>query len=598
MKKYFNISDKFFNKIYKTIDKDYIDNCPTDNWFNLFIYILKKYKWPFFFITLLFFSGLIEFFLLNSLSENFTNWFQEKPCPLLLKSLIINITYFVIGYIVIEILVRIGNFLNSIYVPLFEGTIRIVLNNICLQQPYDLFINVGEGEIASKLQEITDGMSDIFEFLSSKLFPSILQLIITCFFIFKRDKIYFLIFVFWLSSTSYLCFILSKKSGKKAQLTFSEQSKLSRILVDIFSNIFVIKSFRNEDKECLYFINSQKKETTIYNDFLLSLNKVRIIFSGLYLFFIIFIGNFWLLNTWYNGILTPGDVVFLFSTSGSASWVVWFLFDELPEFFTAVGQCKSSLDVFNRRICLVKEENKKDWTIEGKIEFKNVTYKNILKNISFTIEKGKKVGIIGPSGSGKSTLVSLLLKIIENEEGSIIIDGENIKNISEKTIKESINIVTQDNLIFDRSIEENITLGEEYSEEAIMEAVDKSQIKDVVESREEGLKFPVGNKGRRLSGGQKQRLNIARVLVRNPKIIITDEAGSALDPLTEMEITNNLMELYKSNTIISITHDIPLTTRWDYLLVLDKGSLVEEGSPQDLIDKKGLYYSLLNGGKD
>jgi ABC-type multidrug transport system fused ATPase/permease subunit len=205
------------------------------------------------------------------------------------------------------------------------------------------------------------------------------------------------------------------------------------------------------------------------------------------------------------------------------------------------------------------------------------------------------VGIIGPSGSGKSTLVSLLLKIMENDGGEILIDGINIKEMGEETIKKSINIVTQDNLIFDRSIEENITLGEEYGQEAIMEAVKKSQIKDVVEGKEGGLSFLVGNKGRRLSGGQKQRLNIARVLVRNPSIIICDEAGSALDPLNEMIIMDNLVNLYRDNTMIFITHDIPLTTHWDHILVLDNGFLVEQGSPEELKKNKGLYYKLLTG---
>jgi ABC-type multidrug transport system fused ATPase/permease subunit len=277
-----------------------------------------------------------------------------------------------------------ASLVSAIYIPLFEGTIRIVLNNVCLQQPYEVFINIGEGEMAAKLQEITDGMSDIFEFLSNIFLPAMLQLGFSMWLISQRNKGYLLIFSLWILSTGLLCVYLSIRSGYKAQKTFNEQSILSRILVDIFSNIFVIKSFRVERQECKFFSLRQQKETTIYNDFLLSINQVRMAFSVFYLFFIIFIGNSWLLYQWWQQLLTPGDVVFLFATSGSATWVVWYLFDEMPEFFTAVGQCRSSLDVFNKRMCPQLENQRKLLHLKGNIEFKNVNLANLTVDSSST----------------------------------------------------------------------------------------------------------------------------------------------------------------------------------------------------------------------
>jgi ABC-type multidrug transport system fused ATPase/permease subunit len=591
----FNFYHKYFQRTYQTLDKDYIDQCPTDTWYNLFLHLLNKYKLPFLIICLLAFAGLGEFFILNSMTENFIEWFGQDPSWSTLKSLGYNLFFFAVIYIVVEIFSLLASLVSSIYIPLFEGTIRIVLNNICLQQPYEVFINIGEGEMSSKLQEITDGMSDIFEFLSNTLLPSLFQLIFSMWLIGRRDKGYLVIFSLWLFFTGILCVYLSKRSGYKAQKTFNEQSILSRILVDIFSNIFVIKSFRVERKECTYFSLRQQKETTIYNDFLLSINQVRMAFSAFYLFFIIFLGNSWLLYQWWQQLLTPGDVVFLFATSGSATWVVWYLFDEMPEFFTAVGQCRSSLDVFNKRSCPKMENKRKLLHLNGQIEFKNVNYGGILKNINLKIENGAKVGIIGPSGSGKSTLVSLLLKIIDNDGGEILIDGEDIKNINEETIKNTIGIITQDNLIFDRTIEENITLGETFTHEQVIESIQQAQLGDVVHSKDQGVDFPVGNKGRRLSGGQKQRLNIARVFIRHPKIIICDEASSALDSKNEKIIMDNLINTYKDNTIFFITHNINTTVDLDYVIVLDGGSVVEFDTPKNLKNKKGFYWEYLKG---
>lgn len=236
--------------------------------------------------------------------------------------------------------------------------------------------------------------------------------------------------------------------------------------------------------------------------------------------------------------------------------------------------------------------------LEGHIEFKNVSYgyntdKEVLNNIDLKIEKGKTFALVGPSGGGKTTICHLIPNFYKVEEGEILIDGMNIKDITFESLRKNIGIVQQDVYLFNASMRDNILYGRlDATEEEVIEAAKRANIHDYIMSLEEGYDTVVGERGVRLSGGQKQRLCIARVFLKNPPILILDEATSALDNTTEILIQQALDELCKGRTTIVVAHRLSTIKNADEIAVISEGKIVEQGNHNMLINNNGIYSDL------
>ena len=236
--------------------------------------------------------------------------------------------------------------------------------------------------------------------------------------------------------------------------------------------------------------------------------------------------------------------------------------------------------------------------LEGHIEFKNVSYgyntdKEVLNNIDLKIEKGKTFALVGPSGGGKTTICHLIPNFYKVEEGEILVDGINIKNITFESLRKNIGIVQQDIYLFNASMRDNILYGRlDATEEEVIEAAKRANIHDYIMSLEEGYDTVVGERGVRLSGGQKQRLCIARVFLKNPPILILDEATSALDNTTEILIQQALDELCKGRTTIVVAHRLSTIKNADEIAVISGGKIVEQGDHNMLINNNGIYSDL------
>ena len=236
--------------------------------------------------------------------------------------------------------------------------------------------------------------------------------------------------------------------------------------------------------------------------------------------------------------------------------------------------------------------------LEGHIEFKNVSYsyntdKEVLNNIDLKIEKGKTFALVGPSGGGKTTICHLIPNFYKVEEGEILVDGINIKNITFESLRRNIGIVQQDIYLFNASMRDNILYGRlDATEEEVIEAAKRANIHDYIMSLEEGYDTVVGERGVRLSGGQKQRLCIARVFLKNPPILILDEATSALDNTTEILIQQALDELCKGRTTIVVAHRLSTIKNADEIAVISNGRIVEQGDHNTLINNNGIYADL------
>tara|TARA_Y100001968_G_scaffold114908_1_gene104276 strand:- start:1664 stop:2632 length:969 start_codon:yes stop_codon:yes gene_type:complete len=237
-------------------------------------------------------------------------------------------------------------------------------------------------------------------------------------------------------------------------------------------------------------------------------------------------------------------------------------------------------------------------THEGRIEFEQVSFayhddRPILSNVSFTVEPGSKVAVVGESGAGKSTLVKLLFRFYDPASGRITIDGQNIADVTQHSLRQHIGIVPQDTVLFNDSIFENIRYGRpDANEEDVYEAIRLAHLDQFISQLPEGAQTKVGERGLKLSGGEKQRVAIARAILKRPAIMVFDEATSSLDSQSEQAILRALREVAKGHTSLVIAHRLSTIVDADKILVMSQGRLIEHGNHDALLNQQGVYAGL------
>jgi subfamily B ATP-binding cassette protein MsbA len=236
---------------------------------------------------------------------------------------------------------------------------------------------------------------------------------------------------------------------------------------------------------------------------------------------------------------------------------------------------------------------------ENEIEFKNISFKYkdeyVLKDFSLTVKKGETVALVGQSGSGKSTLANLITRFYDVNKGAVLIDNTDIKDVTKKSLRNLMGIVSQDSILFNDTIANNIKLGtQNATDEAILEASKIANANEFIQDLPEKFNTNIGDGGGTLSGGQKQRLSIARAVLKNPPIMILDEATSALDTESEQLVQTALEKMMQNRTSLVIAHRLSTIQKADKIVVLKKGKIVEQGKHEELLDLKGEYFKLVN----
>ena len=268
-------------------------------------------------------------------------------------------------------------------------------------------------------------------------------------------------------------------------------------------------------------------------------------------------------------------------------------------------QYQNGMTGFERFMEIINEETEVEAdnpvelkNVVGNIEIENVSFKyendnEVLSNLTLTVEAGKTVALVGPSGGGKTTLCNLIPRFFDFEDGSIKIDGVDVKDVSLDSLRRNIGVVAQDVFLFTGTIKDNLTIGKtDASDEEIIDACKKARIHDFIESLPEGYETYIGERGVKLSGGQKQRVSIARIFLKNPPIMILDEATSALDNVTEYEIQKSLEELSSDRTNLVVAHRLSTIKNADEIIVLTDKGIEERGTHEELIKKGGVYTKL------
>lgn len=377
----------------------------------------------------------------------------------------------------------------------------------------------------------------------------------------------------------------------------------SKLLHDTLNGIRVVKTCGTEKDEIVRYEQASGKWAS-------AASRAEVVWSLIWPvtnfvmtlghFFVLYFGSLMILNKIPGlGSMSLGQLIqFTSYVSMLYNPLRWLM--QLPRTLADVSISASKVfEILEEQTDVRDDKDCVDLDIKGDIDFNHVffgykVYNPVLKDITCKLEQGKMYGIVGHSGVGKSTMINLILRLYDATQGSVKIDGVDIKKISQQSLRSQVGVVLQETYLFEGSILDNISYAKpDATFEEIIDAAKVAHAHEFITKLPDGYNTRVGNKGHTLSGGERQRIAIARAILHNPKIIILDEATASLDTETERQIQEGLGELCKGRTTIAIAHRLSTLSNADSLIVLDKGRLAEMGSHDELMRKKGVYYNLV-----
>ena len=455
------------------------------------------------------------------------------------------------------------------------------------------------GGLSRIIERGTRGIDFILRFMLFNILPTLLEIFLITYIFWSEFGVFYAL-VTLLSLVSYILFTtyITDWRLKFRRAMNDQDTKANTKAIDSLLNFETVKYFTNEEHEANRFnlalkayeraaVKSQLSLT------LLNIGQGVIISSGLVIVLIM------AANGVSDGRFTIGEFVLVNSLLIQIYMPLNFLGFVYREIKQSLVDMEKMFDVIATSTEVNDKSDAQDLSVkEGAISFDNVSFhyaenRPILKNISFDVAAGTTTAIVGSSGAGKSTISRILFRFYDVIDGAISIDGQDIRDIKQKSLRDNIGVVPQDTVLFNDTIEYNIGYGDPKADRgAIVEAAKLAQVHDFVESLPEGYDAEVGERGLKLSGGEKQRVAIARTILKNPPILLLDEATSALDSHTEREIQASLEAISKGRTTIVIAHRLSTITTADQIIVLDKGEIVEKGTHDQLIKHQGQYYSL------
>lgn len=460
------------------------------------------------------------------------------------------------------------------------------------------FQNTMSGSLGGKIIDASNSTSAMVDSLINTVYGTLITLVVSFFILFSISPILSLIFIFWVILFFLPCIPLVKKLLTLSVIEADKRSGLSGLLVDIITNISVVKSFARTSQERETYqsaINDAKEaqKKRLFNDWLINLiQEGGFVFLGT----VLIIALLFLVD---SNKITVGDFAVIVPLAIMVSNCVWVMTTELATIFENIGTIQTALHDIDKPTKVNVIAGAKDLTVnKGAINIQNVRFgyyddHPIFDNLSTAIAPEEKVALVGPSGAGKSTLTALIQRLYDIESGQILIDGQDISQVTLDSLRRAVSLVPQDITLFNRTLRENIRYGDLKASDADVEsAAEKARIHDFILTLPDGYDTLVGERGVKLSGGQRQRIAIARAFLKDAPILILDESTSALDSETEKAIHAGFIDLMKGRTVIAIAHRLSTIRHFDRVLVIEGGKIVGSGPHDELIASSPLYQKL------
>lgn len=501
-------------------------------------------------------------------------------------------------WLFIELLSRVRGYIASVVMPKFQAGIRIVAFSYVSNHSHNYFVNNYVGGIANRIADLPRGAHLVLDVLITIFFPIMMSLVIACSTFFSVNAILSLILFVWMFIHITVLIFMSKKAAHLSRVQSEARTLIQGKIVDCISNHLNVRLFTSHEHESKQILHYQEDEKKKLQRSMQYVEYIKLILGliGIVGVSILFVATF---DCWQRAEISIGSFVLVINTIVNLIAQMGTASEEITYLLREIGVCQQALRVFQDPISIKDGDEATELVVEeGTIRFENVTFRyrtseNLFYNQSLTIFGGQKIGLVGFSGSGKTTFASLLLRLFDVDSGRITIDHQDIQKVTTKSLRENISFISQEPILFHRSVRENIIYGKrDATGDEIVRAAKLANCHDFILNLEEGYNTQVGERGSKLSGGQRQRIAIARAILKNAPIVIMDEATSALDAISEKLIRDSINYLIRGKTTIIIAHKFSTLMDMDRILVFHNGEIIEDGTHEELIKQKAHYEKM------
>ena len=482
--------------------------------------------------------------------------------------------------------------------PALKRHIVRTLMDLMMDHSHGFYQRQFAGGLTTRIIDIAKGIPDILRIVIDRLMACFLMLLFALYNISRIDIKFTIALGVWVFVFLGISIILVFRNQYLAYNVADARAGVTGSIVDILTNMTSVRFFAGKNFENAYLarLTGDCLEKEQRRDwFFLKLHALQ---GGSFLLFQA-VCFWWLLDGLVSKTVTPGDFSLVLTLNLYIIENFWNIAKDMREFWEKMGDIVQGLAIIQASLEIQDRPDAQELVVsKGEIVFENVQFhyhdaESLFEHKAVVIKSGEKVGLVGYSGSGKSTFVNLILRLFDVTAGKIMIDGQDIRDVTQDSLHKAIGMIPQDPSLFHRSLVDNISYGYPGADnQEVIAAARRAHAHEFIVTLSQGYDTQVGERGVRLSGGQRQRIVIARAILKNAPILILDEATSQLDSVTESQIQDSLLDLMENKTTLIVAHRLSTLLHMDRILVFDQGSIVEDGSHEVLLAKNGLYKKL------